>query len=83
MPATDKFFRYLLAIALQRNTVLDEVVIINLNKDHCDEIASLFRALDQRKRVFRQVSPIWNYVANTLTFQNQLRQVYSSQYFAW
>lgn len=83
MQETDKFFRYLLAIALQKNTCLDEVVVVNQSKDDCDRIAALFRALDERGRVVRQVQQVIQYMGRSFNFQSQLKQVYGNQNFAW
>lgn len=83
MQHTDKFFRYLLAIALQKNVCLDEVVIVNQDQDCCEKIANLFRALSEKGKVARQNQRISNYIMDTQTFQGQLKQVYQTQDFAW
>jgi len=83
MPDVDKFFRYLLAIALQRNHDLDEVVIVNSNIDDCVRIGDAFRALNDRKKVLRQPTQISGYIGRGTTFQDQLGQLHPSHYVAW
>jgi SIR2-like domain len=81
MPDADKFFRYLLAVALQRNRNLDEVIVVNSSLEDCRRITKTFRALDERNRVQWQQVDLLTYIRRN-TFQSQLRQFYS-EHIAW
>jgi hypothetical protein len=82
MPASDKFFQYLLALSQRRNKHLDQVVIVNSNGEDADRIADLFRAQHERKKVLTQRETILNYMGGQ-RFQRQLGQFYSKTDFAW
>lgn len=82
MPETDKFFQYLLALSLQGNTLLDEIVIVNSNPQDAEKIATLFPRWNERGKVHRPGGFFAGWVRNGY-FQSALGQRYSSADLTW
>jgi NAD-dependent SIR2 family protein deacetylase len=82
MPETDKFFQYLLALSLQNNRVLDQVVVVNSNTQQADKIARLFRRHHERNKAFQAADSFERWVRNR-AFLGQLGQVFPSSAPAW
>lgn len=82
MPETDKFFQYLLALSLQNNRFLDQVVVVNNQREHGDKIAKLFKRHYERNKAFHASDPFERWVRNR-QFLGQLGQVFPSEKPAW
>ena len=82
MPASDKFFQYLLALSLLGNPLLDEVVVVNHSHDDSMRIASFFRRLYERGRIQIPQSSFSSW-ARQGGLQNATKQIYRSEKFAW
>jgi NAD-dependent SIR2 family protein deacetylase len=82
MPETDKFFQYLLALSLQNNHFLDQVVVVNNQREHGDKIAKLFKRHYERNKALHAPDPFERWVRNR-QFLNQLGQVFPSSEPAW
>ena len=83
LPAADKFFQYLLALSLHRNTTLDEIVIVNRNPQDCERISGLFKYHQERKRIMTQQDTISSFMQGGQGFQRALHQFFSKNDFAW
>jgi NAD-dependent SIR2 family protein deacetylase len=82
MPETDKFFQYLLALSLQKNHVLDQVVVVDRDAQRAEKIAKLFRRHHEKNRSFHTSEPFAYWVRNR-NLQGQLAQVFPSSAPAW
>ena len=82
MPETDKLFQYLLALALQKNRVLDQVVVVNSDAQQAEKIAKLFRRHHERRKAFYTPEPFEHWVRDR-NFLGQLGQAFPSQGAAW
>jgi len=82
MPEIDRFFRYLLAAGIHKNTLLHEVVVVNSNRDDALRIANLFRRLFERHRSSSQSSPLAQWITNR-QLQEQTNQVFPVKLPVW
>jgi NAD-dependent SIR2 family protein deacetylase len=82
MPETDKFFQYLLALSLQKNRLLDQVVVVNNQREHGDKIAKLFKRHYERRKAILVSDTFERWVRNR-QFLRQLGQVFSQAEPAW
>jgi hypothetical protein len=82
MPETDKFFQYLLALSLQNNRFLDQVVVVNNQQQHGDKIAKLFKRHYERHKAFYAPEGFERWVRNR-EFLGQLGQVFPSREPTW
>lgn len=82
MPETDKFFQYLLALSLQHNRVLDQVIVVNSDGAHADKIARLFKRHHERHKAFHIPEPFGYWVQNG-NLLRQLGQVFPRATLAW
>ena len=82
MPETDKFFQYLLALSLQDNRLLDQVVVVNSDRAHAEKIVKLFKRHYERHKAFHAPDSFERWVRNR-QFLGQLGQVFPSLEPAW
>lgn len=82
MPESDKFFQYLLALSLRKNKYLDKVVIVNYLPEHIQRFVTLFKALDEKKRIATKQDTIFQYFDGG-SFQRDLHQIFRKAEFAW
>ena len=61
MPSTDQFFRYMLALALASNEMLDKVIVVNTSADAQKTFEELFRSEFGLRKLKRVDLPIAEY----------------------
>jgi hypothetical protein len=65
MPSTDQFFRYMLALALAANEMLDKVIVVNTSADAQNTFKELFRSEFGLRKLKSVERPIGEYAVRS------------------